>query len=177
MTPARLLWLDLETTGLNASHCRILEVGVILTDVGDHTLTPVFRESIVLDFPQYEDLDITQEPFKMHHESGLLEECYASNKSVIQAQDWLIGIIDEMNADGSPLCGSSIHFDREFLKQKMPQANGMLHYRNIDISTLKNLSAYQLWNIPEFERPKKAHRSLDDLDLTLEEARHYLRSL
>jgi len=167
-----LAWLDLETTGLRPYEDAILEIGVVITD---RELDTVTEWSWVMQPSNSVNL-VTIDPFvwKMHRDNGLWDECIGNETYledvVIEAQDF----VREHGAAGSPLCGNNIGFDRGFLKAQAPELLRIFHYRNIDVSTLKNVFALHLPHIPAFDKPKGNHRALGDCHLSIAEYRHYL---
>lgn len=170
-----LLWCDLETTGLDPKIERILEIGFVLTD---DELNEEARASWVIPF----DAPVDDFIRDMHSKSGLLTECKAVkvkgtsyNKIFDEMKAWLV---EHLNGEKPPLCGSSVSFDKGFLKEcpwiKDWHLLDLFHYRIIDVSSLKEMTA-RFW--PEvFEtRPKerKTHRSLPDLEDSIAELQHY----
>lgn len=169
--PSKLTWIDIETTGLTPHLDVILEVGFVVTD---HGLVPEAHESWVISHPTMPEMD----PFvvKMHTENGLLSEIAAVDPKqsyrMTDANNLMMAWLREHAAPNSPMCGSSVHFDRAFMKVHFPEVEEFFHYRNLDISTLKIV--HELWgadlNPPS---PRKEHRVISDIRDTLEEALAY----
>lgn len=168
-----LVWLDLEMTGLDPDRDRILEIAVIVTDGA---------LSRVLEGP---DLAIHQDDSilsgmdawnrKHHTESGLVERVAGSEHDAPGAEAQVLEFLREKIEPGlAPLAGNSVHQDRAFLRRWMPRLHDFLHYRNVDVSTLKELA--RRW-APEVlaEAPPKAgsHRALDDIRESIRELEHY----
>lgn len=172
-------WVDIETTGLNPNKDVILEVGIILTDENlnevNHTEVQIFQAPITLSL-------MCDEVREMHEKSGLIDRCCGNNSlSLSTSEQYLIYWLQE-NLDSSddkpPMCGSSVHFDRTFLKRYMPELESKFHYRNIDVSTVKNLCG--AWYPPQFsERPQgeKNHTTISDLRDSIAELKYYRESI
>lgn len=166
-----LAWVDLETTGLDPQNDVILEIGVQLT-LDD--LTFVNSDSAVIQhFGTLALPDLVQ---KMHTKNGLLAEL-RYGEPLAEAELRMIALLQAL-PEPSPMCGSSVHFDRGFLKKHMPRLEAMFHYRNIDISTVKELAARWLPMNPTLASipvpvPQKLHRVDPDLEDTIAEASFY----
>lgn len=178
----RMVWVDLETTGLDSQNDLVLEVGIVITDLNleiiDDYQTPVW------DTPQYDRLwAARKENFdhhyvvQMHESSGLIRACTSVGLPLDEAQKCASDFLDGHGVAGEPLCGSSVGFDRSFLTVWLPGVHDHFSYRNIDISSLKELcAAYRpdiYSGLEEATNQKKAHRVLDDLRDTIAEFRYY----
>ncbi len=167
-----LAWLDLETTGLDPVNDIILEVGIIITT---KDLETVAQKSWLVGVPKdfyYQDMD----PFvwAMHQDNGLWAESVNTDTIISDVSLEAAEFIVKNKAVGSPLCGNTISFDRSFLKAQTSLLQ-CLHYRNIDVSTLKNVFKMHFPNVAPFEKPSDLpHRVLGDLELTIAEYRYYL---
>lgn len=175
----RLAWADFETTGFTDLHKKavydhkVLELALVVTD---RDLTPVASLNLVIHHNLGEVLPLCDDVvLKMHHQNGLFEEVGASGLSLEQAEEAAISFLKDNGigpeACPSPLCGNGIHFDRIFMEVHMPKLNAQFHYRNLDISAMK-----EFINVlePGLEpKKKKAHRAMDDIKESLAEARHY----
>ncbi len=169
-----LAWMDLEMTGLDPDRHTILEIATLITD---DNLELIAEGPDLIVYASEEDLAHMDEVVvKMHTRSGLLSEVRASTVGLAEAGaqtlDFLKQHIDE--AGTVPLCGNSIGTDRRFLARHLSEIEEFLHYRSVDVSTIKEL--VRRWN-PEVltSAPEKAigHRAMDDVLESLEELRHY----
>lgn len=169
-----LVWIDLEMTGLAVERDVIVEIACIVTDADLVTLD----DGLQIVVHQDEATLATMDDFvrKMHEKSGLLPEIAASTTDVAAAEAATLDYVRRhVPVPGtSPLCGNSIGMDRRFLARYMPRLDGYLHYRSIDVSSIKELC--RRW-YPEVyrKRPAKAeqHRALDDIRESIEELRYY----
>ncbi len=168
----RLVWVDLEMTGLDPETCTIVEIATLITD---QDLGIVAEGPSLVIRPPDEDLarmnDFVRE---LHRKSGLLDRIQASTVTLADAERQTRAFLEEHVPKGvSPLCGNSVWKDRAFLERYMPDVVAHLHYRMIDVSTLKEL--VRRWYPPARHAPKKkeAHRALDDIRESIEELRWY----
>lgn len=174
----RLVWIDLEMTGLDVERHRIVELAVIVTDAQ----LEVLADGLDLVVHQPPEVLAEMDDFvrKMHTKSGLLVEIEKATVDVPSAQAQVLEYIRRHVpvAGVAPLCGNSIGVDRRFLDQYMRELDGYLHYRSIDVSSIKELC--RRW-YPEIyrKRPGKAenHRALDDIRESIEELRFYREQL
>ncbi len=168
----KLIFCDVETTGLDSNKDRLLEVGLVVVN---RQLQVLAEKSWVLMMPILTHV-VNSVVEEMHTKSGLFDECRASKWVTKDVQLASLAFLNEQGfAPGeAPLCGSSVHFDRGFLRAYMPELDKFFHYRNVDVSTLKNLVTF--W-APELalKRPPGArkHRSLPDCHDTIEELKFY----
>ena len=172
---APLVWIDLEMSGLDPESCHILEAAVVITD-GD---LEVIAEgpNIIINQPR-EVLDAMDDWCTQHHgESGLTVAVLASEISLAQAEAQLVEFIAQHCPEGgSPLCGNTIGQDKRFIVKYMPKLEAYLHYRVIDVSSIKELA--RRWYPAVAAPPKKeTHRALDDILESIEELRFYRRAL
>lgn len=169
----RLVWMDLEFSGLDPiGGDVILEVATLITD----SELNIIAEGPVLAIHQDESVIGSMDEWNKehHHASGLVDRVRNSGVDHEKADELTASFILEHCSEGSsPLCGNSIHQDRRFLYQYMPKTSNALHYRNIDVSTLKELSARWTPEVKPYAK-KKAHLALDDIHESIEELR-YLR--
>lgn len=166
-----LVWVDLETTGLDARSDSILEVGLVITD-GDLNMTATTARLVA---PTRRLLGQADPVVRdMHAASGLTRELEDGwGLARVDAERVLVDWLSErVPADTSPMCGSSVNFDRGFLNEQMPILAAHFHYRNIDVSTIKEL--VRRW-YPQAEPPhsRGAHRALLDLRDSINELRFY----
>jgi len=170
-----LVWMDLEMTGLDPEQETIIEIATIITD-GDLNILAE-GPSIVIHQPDHM-LDGMDEWNTTHHgDSGLTAKVKSSTTSMHHAEMQSLDFIRQyVPAQTSPLCGNSIHQDRRFLVPYMPELEAYLHYRNIDVSTIKELA--RRW-YPNDKAPiKKAeHLALADIRESINELRWYREKL
>jgi len=170
--PTRLVWIDLEMTGLVPETHRIIEIATIVTDAELHVLA----EGPVIAIHQSDaELSAMDEwNTRQHGMSGLTERVRASTLGDAEAEAATLAFLREwVPAGKSPICGNSICQDRRFLARWMPQLEAYFHYRNLDVSTLKELC--QRW-APELAKgfsKRSRHLALDDIQDSIEELRYY----
>jgi oligoribonuclease len=165
--------MDLEMTGLDPDRERIIEIAVLVTDAQ----LEIKAEGPDLVIHQPETLLSQMDGWnqKHHAASGLLERVRASTVTEADAEAAVLGFLREHVPERSvPLAGNSIHQDRRFLRRYMPSVEAYLHYRNLDVSTIKELA--RRW-YPEIyaKAPDKrgSHRALDDIRESIAELRYY----
>lgn len=173
-----LAWMDLEMTGLDPTNNVIVEIATLITD--DELNIVAEGPDLVVSCDEA-DLDSMDDVvLKMHTKSGLLDEIRASNISLGQAGEATLAFLKEHIEEPKtvPLCGNSISTDRRFLAAALPEIEEFLHYRSIDVSTIKELS--RRWYPKEFASIKEkagGHRALDDIRESLEELRYWRMSV
>lgn len=171
----RLVWLDLEMTGLEPEQCAILQMAIVLTD---RDLDPI-DQPLDLTIWQPESTLETMTPFvrRMHEKSGLLEEVRKSEISLAEAEQRALELVTKhCTYRTARLCGNSISQDRRFLTKYMPTLEGYLHYRQVDVSTIKELAGW--WYNEKFSKPDDGkHTALHDVKQSIEELRHYRRAI
>ncbi len=172
---ANLVWIDLEMTGLDPDLCTIIEIATIVTDGELNVLAE--GPCIAVHHPD-ETLDAMDDWCKKTHgASGLVDRIKASTVDMAEAERLTLEFIQEYTPAGkSQLCGNSIGHDRRFLRRYMPQVERWLHYRVVDVSTIKELASR--W-YPKAQPPKKKgnHLALDDIRESIEELRWYRANL
>lgn len=172
----RMFWVDLEMTGLDPDRCAIVEIASLVTD-SDLTIV---AEGPCLVVHQPDEVLAGMDDFvrQMHGRSGLTERIRASTVSLEEAAAATLAFLREhVDAKSAPLCGNSIWKDREFLVRGMPAVLEHLHYRMVDVSTIKEL--VRRWYPAERHAPKKkeSHRALDDIRESIEELTFYRRTV
>ena len=167
-----LVWVDLEMSGLDPDHNTILEIATIITDES----LRIVAEGPVLAIHQPESvLGAMDEWNREHHAvSGLTARVRASTLSMGDAERQTLAFVRQYCPErSSPLCGNSIHQDRRFLSRYMPQLDAYLHYRNIDVSTVKELVRRWYPDGPHPPEKRHAHLALDDIRESIDELRFY----
>lgn len=170
--PRNLVWIDLEMTGLDPDSDHIIEIATIITD----QQLNIIEEGPVLAIRQPEALLEGMDDWNQRHHSasGLVDRVRSSDvnerSAELQTLEFLRRYVPE---NASPLCGNSICQDRRFLYRYMPELERYLHYRNLDVSTLKELARRWAPHIAEGITKKATHRALDDIRESIEELRYY----
>jgi oligoribonuclease len=169
---SNLLWIDLEMTGLDPEHDTILEIGTAITS-SDLTLL-AHGPTLAIHHPQAV-LDAMDQWNREHHAaSGLVARVLVSTVSMAEAEQQTLAFVKQYcPARTSPLCGNSIWQDRRFLARYMPALEGYLHYRNIDVSSVKELVRRWYPNGPRPPDKKHSHLAGDDIAESIEELRFY----
>lgn len=173
MKDNRLVWVDLEMTGLDPERDVIIEIATIITDndlnivaQGPHYVIHQPDEILGRMIPEVE---------LIHARSGLIELVQSSHISLEQAAHETREFIEQHCQKGNaPLCGNSVWKDREFIARYMPQITDFLHYRMVDVSSIKTLINrwYPNNKKTSFKKPE-VHRALDDVKASIEELKHY----
>jgi oligoribonuclease len=167
-----LVWLDMEMTGLEPEKERIIEVAFVVTDLHLNTIAegPVFvihQSDAVLDAMDNWNKGT-------HGKSGLIDKVKASTVTEAQAQAEIIAFLKPLIPKGKiPLCGNTIHQDRRFMALYMPELNDFFHYRNIDVSTLKELAKRWKPEVYKSFKKQQKHTALADVYESIDELKHY----
>jgi len=167
-----LVWMDLEMTGLSVATEQIMEIATIITDSQLNVIAEGPEIAIHLSDDVLANMDAWC--LKTHGESGLIERCRQSSISIHQATEMTLNFVKHyVPAKSSPLCGNSICQDRKFIEKYMPDLDGYLHYRLLDVSAFKE--AARRWNKPLFDgvQKKGAHTALSDIYESIAEMRYY----
>lgn len=170
-----LVWLDLEMTGLDVDQHAILQAAVVITD---RDLKPLAE--LCCDVWQPEHVLARMGPFvrAMHEKTGLLDRVRSSQTEVTDADKALLGVIAKHVQHPATLCGNSIWQDRKFVDRYLPGVAGYLHYRMIDVSTLKVLTARWYGEEALFQKPTdREHDALFDIKNSIAELAHYRQAL
>ncbi len=169
-----LVWIDLEMTGLDPDTEVIVEIATIVTD---GSLEHVEQgPDLVIGAPEAALAGMVDVVRRMHTRSGLLDEIRASDRTVQQAEEETLAFVRDLvpNPSAAPLAGNSVHADRMFLRRYMPTLEAHVHYRNVDVSTFKEVA--RRWR-PQLldDAPEKSerHRALDDILESIAELRYY----
>ena len=167
-----LVWLDCEMTGLDPEVERIIEIAVIVT--GPHLECRTEGPVLVIhqSDAQLDKMDAWNKG--THGKSGLIAKVKASTMTEEQAQRELIDFLKQyVPANGSPMCGNSIGQDRRFLVKYMPRLEAFFHYRNLDVSTLKELSKRWRPDVYATFKKQQRHTALADVHESIDEMEHY----
>ena len=171
-----LAWIDLEMTGLDPDTDRIIEIAVVVTDadLGSRVAGPVF--AIHQSDATLDAMDAWNKG--THGRSGLIDRVKASTVDEAQAEALVIDFLQRLVPKGkSPMCGNSICQDRRFLARHMPTLEKFFHYRNLDVSTLKELARRWAPSVSESFSKTGAHLALADIHESIRELRHYRANL
>jgi oligoribonuclease len=168
----RLIWIDLEMTGLNTDTDHIIEIATIVTD--KHL--KILDEGPVLAIHQSDETLAAMDDWnrRQHASSGLAARVRSSSVTVQQAEKATLNFVQTWIEPGaSPMCGNSICQDRRFMAREMPELERYFHYRNLDVSTLKELA--RRWNPEVFTGYQKTskHLALEDIRDSIRELEHY----
>ena len=169
-----LIWIDLEMTGLDTDNDSILEIATIVTDKELNILAegPVF--AIRHELERLEAMDAWNR--NQHRKSGLWEQVLASADDHAAAEAATLDFLKAwVPAGKSPMCGNSICQDRRFMHRQMPRLERYFHYRNLDVSTLKELARRWAPEIAKSVGKESAHTALSDIRDSIAELRHYRR--
>ena len=167
----RLIWIDLEMTGLDPERDFILEIATLVTD---DQLEPV-AEGPNIAVNQPDEILLFMEEWSMihHRESGLLDRVKSSSFDCRSAEQETLEFLSPLCKKGeSPLCGNSVGQDRQFLKKHMPTLESFFHYRNIDVSTIKELVRRWYPSLPLYKK-QKTHLALSDVKESINELKYY----
>ena len=168
-----LVWIDLEMTGLDPKTCTVLEIGVVVTDSN----LDLIAEGPSIAIRHSEKTLRGMEAWSRHHhgKSGLTRECRKSKIPMKKAERLVLDFVRRhCREKTAPLCGNTVWQDRRFLVKYMPKLEAFLHYRVVDVSSVKELVAR--WYSSDHKAPrtkKQTHRVLPDILESIEELRHY----
>ena len=167
-----LIWIDLEMTGLNTETDLIIEAATIITDANLN----IIAEGPVLAVHQTDEIMASMDAWntKTHNATGLVKRVQKSQLVEADVERQTIAFLEQHVAkNASPMCGNSICQDRRFLARHMPELEAWFHYRNLDVSSVKEL--VQRWK-PEILKglkKKNTHKALDDIRESIEELKYY----
>lgn len=170
-SPDNLIWIDLEMTGLDSNTDCIIEIATAITDkelnlLAEGPVIAIFQEESILQ-------GMDEWNTRQHGKSGLLDRVRKSEYSMADAERMTIEFLQEyVPANTSPMCGNSICQDRRFLYRLMPELEKYFLYRNLDVSTVKEL--VKRWTTGKDQFVKNAsHLAMDDIHDSIEELQHY----
>jgi oligoribonuclease len=170
-----LVWVDMEFSGLDPKTHVILEIACIITDgelniIEEGPDLAIFQDSSILD--TMDEWNQTH-----HHESGLLKKVKKSKETHESAENKIIDFIHTYCKEHTGLlCGNSIYQDRCFMREHMPRLDEYLHYRNVDVSTVKELCYRWFPELPHFFKNEN-HRALDDIRESIKELQYYRNNI
>jgi len=168
----RLIWIDLEMTGLDTQNDTIIEIATIVTDFDLEVVAegPVFAISQ----PDSKLDGMDEWNTRQHGNSGLTQRVRESNISTAEAERRTLEFLNSLVAAGSsPMCGNSICQDRRFMAREMPELEEFFHYRNLDVSTLKILAGMWAPKVAAGVKKSTEHLALADIRDSIAELRHY----
>lgn len=176
-----LIWIDLETTGLDRAdnmlgvqNHKIIEVGVMITDFD---YNPVDEGFEIIIHHSLETLESKMNDYvkNMHTESGLIDKIVKSPFSLQMAEGMIIDYIDKFNIKHgvSPICGNNVSFDKNFIDAQMPKLGNVFHYRKIDVSSIKEIASRKYPEVAKLINKQMKHRGLDDIKESIEELKIY----
>ncbi|MEY4753910.1 MAG: oligoribonuclease Orn [Pseudomonadota bacterium] len=171
-----LVWIDMEMTGLDPMNDRIIEIAVVVTD----PQITVRIEGPVLAVHQSDEVLDAMDAWNKgtHGKSGLIDRVKASTVDEIAAQAEVLAFLQQYVPNrASPMCGNSICQDRRFLANYMPQLEAYFHYRNLDVSTLKELGKRWKPAIMDGFKKRQAHTALADIHESIDELVYYREHL
>lgn len=167
-----ILWLDLETTGLDVNHDRILEVAAVLTD-GDLRVIESYHAVLKWSEEALEHLITEPEVWEMHSRNGLIDACTEASATLPDVSGDLLRFLDDYVDGKAILAGSGVaHFDLLWLREWLPRVAERLAYYTLDIGVVRRFLQIVV-GLPDEDRPQVPHRALNDVLLHIEEARAY----
>jgi oligoribonuclease len=167
-----LIWIDMEMSGLSPENDRVLELAIVITD----SQLNVVAEGPVKVVHQTDDVFERMDSWNKstHKKSGLIDRSKAATQTETQVEAELIGFLEQyVPLSASPMCGNSICQDRRFLARHMPKLEGFFHYRNLDVSTLKELAKRWKPGIMAGFAKHGKHEALADIHESIEELKYY----
>lgn len=167
-----LLWLDMEMTGLSPESDRIIELAIVVTDADLNTVA----EGPVLVVHQPDEVMDAMDSWNKgtHGKSGLIERVKASRLSESDAEAQMLEFVKQhVPPRTSPMCGNSICQDRRFMARHMPELEAFFHYRNLDVSTLKELAKRWRPGLCDAFKKSNKHEALADIYESIDELRYY----
>ncbi len=171
-----LIWIDLEMTGLDTQNDMIIEIATIITD----SQLNILAEGPVLAIHQSDQILTKMDEWntRQHGQSGLIERVRSSSVTEAEAEKQTLKFLQQyVPAKASPMCGNSICQDRRFLARCMPRLEAYFHYRNLDVSSLKELAMRWAPSICAGFTKNSVHLALEDIRDSIDELRYYREHL
>lgn len=171
-----LIWIDLEMTGLDPFTDTIIEIATVVTD---KDLNKLAEGPVIAIHQSDETLDAMDDWNQSHHgSSGLIKRIKESKVTMAEAEAKTIKFLEKYAPKGaSPMCGNSICQDRRFMAREMPKLEDFFHYRNLDVSTLKELATRWKPEVLDQHIKKGVHLALDDVLESIEELQFYRKAI
>ncbi len=170
-TNGKLIWIDLEMTGLDPDKDKIVEIATIITDANLNVLAE--GPDLVVNQPS--EVISNMIPWNQEHfaESGLLNEIHDSKISLAEAEEQTLAFLRQHSPSNTAIfAGNSVYIDREFIRIHMPKLAAFVHYRIIDVNTVRELALRWYPSLPPFHK-EEAHRSHDDILESIDELKYY----
>ncbi len=167
-----LIWIDLEMTGLDPDHDRIIEIATVITD----SALNIIAEGPVIAIHQSDEMLAGMDEWntKQHGKSGLTNRVKASQHTEAEAEQETLDFLKKyVPENSSPICGNSICQDRRFLYRYMKELESYFHYRNLDVSTIKVLTQHWSPDIVKMIKKSSSHLAMDDIKDSINELIHY----
>ena len=172
MDETRLIWIDLEMTGLDVRRDKIIEIATIVTNSELEEIAT--GPNIAIRATDDELADMDEWNTRTHTTSGLIQRCLESHVDIRSAERQTLAFLSELVPPGkSPMCGNSICQDRRFMARLMPELESYFHYRNLDVSTLKELARRWAPGIAEGLEKDSGHEALADIRDSIVELKYY----
>ncbi|HVY22255.1 MAG TPA: oligoribonuclease [Steroidobacteraceae bacterium] len=169
---SRLIWIDLEMTGLDTTNDHIIEIATVVTDKDLNVLAE--GPALAIHQPQHVMNSMDEWNRRQHGGSGLTARVLDSTLNASDAEQQTLTFLSQWIEKGqSPMCGNSICQDRRFLAREMPQLERFFHYRNLDVSTVKELARRWAPSVLDGLKKSGTHLALDDIHESIAELRHY----
>ncbi|HBH35103.1 MAG TPA: oligoribonuclease [Gammaproteobacteria bacterium] len=170
--PNYLIWIDLEMTGLDTENDQIIEIATVITDaelgtVAEGPVIAIHQPAVVMNA-------MDEWNTRTHSDSGLVQRVQESRYTAAQAEAETLAFIERYVPSGeSPMCGNSICQDRRFMARRMPTLEQYFHYRNLDVSTVKELVRRWEPEIADAMKKNMRHQALDDVYDSIDELKYY----
>ncbi|MFX4227284.1 MAG: oligoribonuclease [Porticoccaceae bacterium] len=171
-----LIWIDLEMTGLDTLNDHIIEIATLVTD----PQLNILAEGPIIAIHQPPEVMQTMDEWntKQHEKSGLTSRVLESSATLREAESATLAFLQKwVPAKTSPMCGNSICQDRRFLAREMPELESYFHYRNLDVSTLKELAHRWAPEVVGQLKKQGSHLAMDDIHDSIQELKHYRESI